>query len=125
MNIIIKNVTGAPVNNGMISELSRAGNPAGTKIYNVAYVPAENACYWTYKGNQCVAYLGETCEELTVTPKITGIHLFSLTKGGYAIEAKVNGKKVGPKKLSKEDVNYLTDKTNRIELAKKYLVEEK
>jgi len=122
MNIVIKNVTGEPVNDGMIFELSRAGNPAGTKIYNVAYFPANNACYWTYKGNQCVAYLGQTCEELTV---ITGVHLFSLKTGGYAIEAKVNGKKVGPKKLSKEDVNFLTDKTNRIELAEKYLVEDK
>ena len=53
--------------------------------------------------------------------KITQIHIFSLREGGFAIDAVVNGKKVPPVKLSKEDVMRFTDKTDRKALAEKYL----
>ena len=54
--------------------------------------------------------------------KIKEVHIFSLTGGGYAIEAKINGKQSGPVKLSKEDANSLTEKTDRGKLAEKYLI---
>ena len=54
--------------------------------------------------------------------EIKGIHLYSLTGGGFAIEAIIDGVKSGPKKLSKEDVMTLTDKTDRKKLAEKYLI---
>jgi hypothetical protein len=64
MNIIIKNITGEPVNDGLILELKRAGYPAGTKVYDVYCNTNNNACYWSSSGYDCVAYFGATCEEL-------------------------------------------------------------
>lgn len=52
------------------------------------------------------------------------IHIFTPKEGGLSIDATLNGQKVGPVKISKEDVNSFSDKTNRQELAKKYLSEE-
>ena len=61
MDIIIKNSTGHPSNDWCIFELKREGYDKGSIIYNVKRDENTNACYW---GN-CVAYLGETCEEYT------------------------------------------------------------
>ena len=55
--------------------------------------------------------------------KISGLQIFSLMGGGSAIMAKIDGKKVGPVKMSREDVNSLTDKTDRRKLAEKYLID--
>ena len=119
MNIVIKNVTGEPVNNGLILELSKAGFPSGSVVHGVVYNPANKACYWSANGNDCVAYLGETCEKKKI---IKNIHIFSLREGGFAIDAVVNGKKVAPVKMSKEDVISFNDKTDRKALAEKYLI---
>ena len=54
--------------------------------------------------------------------KISGVHVYSLKGGGFAIEAKINGVKSGPERLTKEDVMSLTDKTDRKKLAEKYLI---
>lgn len=62
--------------------------------------------------------------ELDRKNKYENIHIFSIKGGGYGISASINGQKVGPIKLSKEDVNNLNDKTNRVELASKYLDKE-
>jgi len=124
MNIVIKNVTGEPVNDGLILELSKAGYPAGTKVYDVVKYQENNAsaCYWRDRnGDECVAYLGETCEEIKKLPRITEIHVFSLRGGGMAIDCYMNGKKVGPVKLSREDVLMWNDRTNQRMLAIKYL----
>ena len=64
MNIIIKNVTSEPFNDWLIFELSRAGFPAGTKVYGVKYSPKNNSCQWSCGGYDCVAWLGDTCEEI-------------------------------------------------------------
>ena len=53
--------------------------------------------------------------------KISGVHIYSRTGGGYAIEAKIDGINAGPENLSKEDVISLTEKTDRRKLAEKYL----
>ena len=63
MDIIIKNVTGERGNDMLISELSKVGFPKGSIIYNV-YSPRNKACFWSSGDNHCVAYLGETCEEI-------------------------------------------------------------
>ena len=118
MNIVIKNVTGESVNSGLILELSKAGFPSGSIVRNVQYFPERNSCEWSSGDDNCIAYLGETCCEL---PKISKVHIFSLREGGYAIDALINGVKVGPKKLSREDVMSLTDKTDRVALVAKYL----
>ena len=68
MNIIIKNVTGSPVNMGLIMELSKAGFPEGSKIWDTRYSPGNNSCEWSSAGNDCIAYPGETCEELPSEP---------------------------------------------------------
>ena len=65
MKIIIKNVTGSSANDGLMLELSRAGAPAGTVIEDACYHPANNSCTFTRDGD-CVAWLGETCEEVVV-----------------------------------------------------------
>ena len=54
--IVIKDVTGD--NAGYIWELERAGYPAGTVVRNFYYQKSTNACYF----DNCVAYVGETCE---------------------------------------------------------------
>lgn len=53
--------------------------------------------------------------------KFKNIHIASSKEGGLLIDATLNGEKIGPVKLSKEDVNNFSDKTDRQELAKKYL----
>lgn len=53
--------------------------------------------------------------------KFKDIHITSLKEGGMSIDAIIDGKKIGPVKMSKEDVNNFSEKTNRQELAKKYL----
>ena len=64
MDIIIKNVTGHPSNDWAIFELKRAGFPEGSKVYHVTYSPENNSCQWSSVSDNCVAWLGETCEEL-------------------------------------------------------------
>lgn len=119
MNIVIKNVTDEPVNEGLILELSKAEFPSGSIVRYVQYFPERNCCEWSSGANNCCAYLGETCIEL---PKISGVHISSLRDGGYTIDALINGKKVGPKNLPCEDVMSLSDKTDRNALAAKILI---
>jgi hypothetical protein len=64
MNIIIKNVTGEPVNDGLILELSKVGFPAGSKVSHVYYFEPNHTCYWSSGTDDCIAYPGETCEIL-------------------------------------------------------------
>jgi len=69
MNILIKNVTGEPVNDGLILELSRAGFPSGSVVRGVAFSEANNSCYWSRGNDYCIAYLGETCQVLPLGAK--------------------------------------------------------
>jgi len=64
MNIVIKNVTDDPVNDGLILELRKSGYPAGSIILDVVYSEQSKSCRWSNTGNDCVAYLGKTCIEL-------------------------------------------------------------
>jgi len=118
MDIIIKNVTGDPENDGLILELSKAGFPAGSIVYDTVYNRRNKSCSWSSGTDDCIAYLGHTCVE---KKKISQIHIFSLREGGMAIKTVVNGKKVAPIEMSKEDVLSFSDKTDRRALAEKYL----
>ncbi|MDR0694696.1 MAG: hypothetical protein LBF81_05305 [Prevotellaceae bacterium] len=60
MTILIKNITNTRSNACAIAELEREGYPEGSVIEDARYTPSNNACYW----NNCVAYIGETCEVL-------------------------------------------------------------
>ena len=117
MNIIIKDVTGD--NAGLIRELSRAGFPAGSIVRNVKYDVNNHSCRWSSVSDNCTAWVGVTC---VILPKITQIHIFSLQSGGMAIDAFVNGKKVGPVKWSREDVLSFTSNSDQLTLAVKYLL---
>ena len=64
MNIVIKNVTGEPVNEGLISELSRAGFPAGSVVYDAVCSSGNKSCILSSGDYDCIAYIGETCERL-------------------------------------------------------------
>ena len=64
MNIVIKNVTGESVNDGLILELSKAGFPAGSVVYDVVYRNVNKSCEWSSGGYDCTAYLGKTCERI-------------------------------------------------------------
>jgi len=119
MDILIKNVTGDPVNEGLIWELSRAGFRAGCIVRDVVYDHNKKVCYWSSGTDQCVAYIGETCLQL---PKISHVHIYSSSEGGYKITAIIDGKKMDPRKLSREDVMNLNDKTDRKALAAKVLL---
>ena len=119
MDIIIKNVTGELINDSLILELKGAGFPAGSVVYDTVYNMKDNTCSWMSGDNDCIAYLGHTCVE---KKKITQIHIFSLREGGMAMDAVVDGKRVAPVKLSKEDVLSFSDKTDRKALAEKYLL---
>jgi hypothetical protein len=68
MNIIIKNVTETPANDGLICELAKAGFPSGSVIYDVEYRAANRSCSWSRGGYDCIAYLGETCGEIPEEP---------------------------------------------------------
>ena len=54
--ILIKDVTG--LNAGYMLELSKAGYPPDSFVDCYTYSSRNNACYF----NDCVAYVGETCE---------------------------------------------------------------
>lgn len=54
--------------------------------------------------------------------KFKEIHIASSKERGMFIDAILNGEKIGPVKLNKEDVNSFSDKTDRQELARKYLI---
>ena len=60
--IVIKNVTGSSYNNWCIWELKRAGYPEGTVMENVSLDEKQSVAKW----GDCVAYVGETCELVTV-----------------------------------------------------------
>jgi hypothetical protein len=77
MNIIIKNVTGDHA--GLIWELSRAGAPEGTVIRNVIASP-NNAVYFTVDGNECVAWIGDTCEIQRKAKKVVINNLYKHEK---------------------------------------------
>ena len=66
MDIVIKNVTGDPSNDGCILELKWAGFPVGSVVKNVQYDPKNKACYWSCGSDNCVAWLGETCIVRTI-----------------------------------------------------------
>jgi len=87
----------------------REGTPGNYKYY---YTEAD----WKAGRNS------ESEETDKKLPKIKDVHLASLKEGGMTIDAVVDGQKVGPVKLSKEDLNNFTDKTDRLELAKKYFL---
>ncbi|MDR0207054.1 MAG: hypothetical protein LBI45_07355 [Bacteroidales bacterium] len=53
---MIKDVTGD--NAGYIMELRKEGYPEGTIVRQFTYSKSNNACYF----DNCVAYVGETCE---------------------------------------------------------------
>jgi len=109
MNIIIKNVTGCPGNDWKIFELKRCGFPAGSIVRDVYFRPENNSCTWSSGADDCVAYLGETCEE--VTPQAARISLEHIyqCKDGFMIGAFVDGKEVAPVSISREDVLSYTD----------------
>jgi hypothetical protein len=60
MDIIIKNVTGR--NDGYIWELQREGYPEGIIVRDALFDQSNQSCSFGHNHN-CVAYLGETCEE--------------------------------------------------------------
>ena len=62
MDIKIKNVTGNPSNDWCILELKRAGFPEGSIINNAIFKETNNSFNWSSGTDDCVAYLGETCE---------------------------------------------------------------
>ena len=65
MDIILKNVTGNPVNNGLLWEIRKVtGKKEGSIIYGVRHFPENKSCQWSVGTNDCTAYLGETCEEI-------------------------------------------------------------
>jgi len=119
MDIIIKNVTGCPGNDWMIWELGRVGFPSGSIVRDVYFNPVNKSCSWSSGTDDCVAWLGETCIKM---PRISKIHSFSLKDGGMGIDAVINGKKVGPVKMSREDVITYSDKTDHRALVIKYLI---
>jgi len=101
MNILIKNVTGAPIEFGSpIWDLRRVGFPEGSVVRNVSFQKSNKSCHWSAGNDDCVAWLGFSCIKM---PKIADVHIFSLKEGGLAIEASVNGTKLGPAKLSRSD----------------------
>lgn len=55
--------------------------------------------------------------------RISDIHVFSLKTGGMGINCKIDGVKQSGKKMSREDVNSFSDKTDRYSLASKYFSE--
>lgn len=59
--IEIKNVNGDPDNEGLISELTRAGAGTGTKHKGFHYIP-NNTVQFDSHSYHCTAYVGETCE---------------------------------------------------------------
>ena len=120
MDIVIKNVTGDPSNDGCIFELSCVGFPAGSVIRDVQFNRKNKACYWSSGSDECIAWLGQTCIK---KPKITNIGIFSPRGGGLAVCAFVDGKKVEPVKVSREDTNsYVSSPANARKLAEKYLI---
>jgi len=64
MKIKIKNVTGDEFNKWCIFELKRAGFPEGSIIYNAIFKETNNSFHWSSGTDDCVAYLGETCEKV-------------------------------------------------------------
>lgn len=55
--------------------------------------------------------------------RISDIHVFSLKTGGMAISCVIDGVKQSGKKMSREDLNSFSDKTDRYSLASKYFSE--
>ncbi len=60
--IVIKNITGSSYNTWCLWELNRAGYPEGSIIESASLDEGQRIAKW---GN-CVAYVGDTCELVTV-----------------------------------------------------------
>lgn len=66
VKVVIKDITGE--NGGLIWELNRAGVKAGDIIEGI-YLPSSGAVEFTRGIYDCVAWMGETCEELIADEK--------------------------------------------------------
>jgi len=119
MDIIIKNVTGEIDNHYLISELRRCGFPEGSVVRNTIYNRKNKSCCWSSGTDHCTAYIGKTCVK---KKRISEISVFSLREGGMAVCGYVDGKKVEPVKLSREDVmSYVSSPAHARKIAEKYL----
>lgn len=66
MKIKIKNVTESAANDGLLWELHKyAGIKEGDVIQNAKYNSSNNSVSFSIGTVDCVAWLGETCEEVT------------------------------------------------------------
>lgn len=63
ITVIVKNVTGSQENEWLLHELNRAGVKLGTKIEG-HFNPLSGSVQFESRCNNCVAWLGETCEEI-------------------------------------------------------------
>lgn len=60
--IMLVNVTGSATNEWCLFELKKAGFPQGSIIIDPYFDERNNSFTWSSGTNDCVAYLGETCE---------------------------------------------------------------
>jgi hypothetical protein len=124
MTIILKNVKGDPESERLLSEFSEFGYVEGKLINNVTFSPQDNACYWTYRDNDFVAYLGETCVELINPVRISSIKVNQLPDGEHEIQARFNGRMSSTKKISKKVNIPLLDRVRLKALIRQHFLSE-
>lgn len=64
MKIRIKNVTGSSSNEWLLWELRKEAGVKEGNIFEGKFNPSNNAVDFSTGTNDCVAWLGETCEEV-------------------------------------------------------------
>ena len=64
--------------------------------------------------------LSSILKDESINKRISDINIFSLKSGGMAIRCKIDSVQQSAEKMNREDVNSLSDKTDRYQLAAKY-----
>lgn len=82
MRILLKNVNGSKGNEYSLSEIRRkTGLEEGHIIEDAVYNPKNKACYFTYKGSDCITYLDSTCVQYIGKEEIKiQLRSYNLTK---------------------------------------------